>query len=332
MATVSRTTSLPQYQDDYLKDMLISAKEVGQQPITVPDRQIAGLTPGQTEAVRLGYEGVGAYQPMMEAGQTTLGSGVTAIGQGIQTARSGEDLLRRSVGSFDPNAYQQFMDPYMEDVVRQAEKDIRRQEDISRKGLKDRAVAAGAFGGSRAQIAESELARNTADQMARTGAQLRSQGFQQASDRAQRAFENETARQQTAAQLFGALGQGIGSLGAGLGKLGIGQAALGESAQGAQRKDIDTLLNLGGLEQGQAQTELDAARTTALEQQYEPYQRIGFMSDIFRGVPTGQMATVSETAPDPSTFSQLAGLGLGLAGLSQGGMFGEGGIMGLFSG
>jgi|TARA_R100000149_G_C5879287_1_gene143750 hypothetical protein len=322
--------SLPEYQDQYLKDMLASAREVGEQPVTVPDRQIAGLTPGQLEAVRLGYEGVGAYQPLMTEGQETLGSGVRALEQGIQTARSGEDLLRRSVGSFDPNAIQEFMDPYMEDVVRQAEKDIRRQEDISRKGLKDRAVAAGAFGGSRAQIAESELARNTADQMARTGAQLRSQGFQQASDRAQRAFENETARQQSAAQLFGALGQGIGSLGTGMGKLGIGQAALGESAQGAQQRDINTLLGLGGLEQGQAQTELDAARATALEQQYEPYQRIGFMSDVFRGVPTGQMATTTATAPDPSMFSQLAGLGLGIAGLNQGGLFGEGGIMGLF--
>ena len=90
------------------------------------------------------------------------------------------------------------------------------------------------------------------------------------------------------------------------------------------------MLGLGGLEQGQAQTELDAARATALEQQYEPYQRIGFMSDVFRGVPTGQMATTTATAPDPSMFSQLAGLGLGIAGLNQGGLFGEGGIMGLF--
>jgi len=330
MATVTTTTSLPQYQENYLKDMLVSAKEVGQQPITIPDRQVAGLTPGQTEAVRLGYEGVGAYQPMMEAGQATLGSGVTAIGQGIGTTMSGAPLLAQSVGAYDPRSYQAFMDPYMEDVISRAQADIGRQGEIQAQNIGAQAVRGGAFGGSRQAVAEQELARNVMDQQARTGAQLRSQGFQQAQQQAQNAFQNQMARQQTAAQLFGALGQGIGSLGAGLGKLGIGQAALGESAQGAQRKDIDTLLNLGGLEQGQVQTELDAARTTALEQQYEPYQRIGFMSDIFRGVPTGQMATVSETAPDPSRFSQLAGLGLGLAGLSQGGLFGDGGIMGIF--
>jgi hypothetical protein len=120
--------------------------------------------------------------------------------------------------------------------------------------------------------------------------------------------------------LFGQLGQGIGTLGSSLAKTGLSQAALGESAQQAQQRDINALLSLGGLEQQQAQQQLEAARATDLERQYEPYQRISFMSDIFRGVPSTQTTLSSSTAPSPSTLSQVAGLGVGLAGLSQAGL------------
>ena len=43
------------------------------------------------------------------------------------------------------------------------------------------------------------------------------------------------------------------------------------------------------------------------------------MSDIFRGVPSTQTTLTAQTAPSPSTVSQLAGLGVGLAGLGQAG-------------
>jgi len=89
----------------------------------------------------------------------------------------------------------------------------------------------------------------------------------------------------------------------------------------------------GAIEQGiqtaQAQAGFDAARQTQLERQYEPYQRIGFMSDIFRGVPTTSSTIQSQTAPSPSTASQVAGIGMGIAGLSQAGLFGEGGLGGM---
>ena len=65
---------------------------------------------------------------------------------------------------------------------------------------------AGAFGGSRGAIAEAEIGRNVLEQQARTGAQLRSQGFQQAAQQAQQAFEASKQRQQSAAGSIGQLG------------------------------------------------------------------------------------------------------------------------------
>ena len=58
---------------------------------------------------------------------------------------------------------------------------------------KERA-GAGAFGGSRQAIAEGEIIGNVLDQQARTGSQLRSQGFQQDNKLAQQAA-NQQLRQ-----------------------------------------------------------------------------------------------------------------------------------------
>jgi hypothetical protein len=125
----------------------------------------------------------------------------------------------------------------------------------------------------------------------------------------------------TVGQAFGQLGQGLGTLAGGMAKTGLSQAALGESAQAAQQRDINALLSLGGLEQQQAQQQLEAQRATELERQYAPYQQISFMSDIFRGVPSTQQTLTQSTAPSPSAISQVAGLGVGLAGLNQAGLF-----------
>jgi len=167
--------SLPGYQEDYLKDLLATSRSLGETPVNIPATQVAGLTPAQQEAIRLGFSGVGSYAPMMQAGEASLGSGAGAIAQGIGTALSGAPLLAQTTGAYDPRSYQQFMDPYLDEVVSQSMADIQRQGDIAQQGVGARAVQGGAFGGSRQAVAEQELNRNVMDQMARTGAQLRSQ-------------------------------------------------------------------------------------------------------------------------------------------------------------
>jgi hypothetical protein len=237
------------------------------------------MTPLQQQAIQLGA-GIGAYQPMMEAGAATLGQGVSQLG---------------------PQAYQQYMSPYMDEVLGQSLQDLQRQADMERQRIGSAAVQSGAFGGSRQAVAEQELQRNVADAFARQSGALRAQAFESAQGRAQQAGE-----------LFG--------------KLGLQQAAMGEAAQAAQQRDVGMLSQLGGMEQQQQQAELEAQRATSLERQYEPYQRIGFMSDIFRGVPSTTSTLTSETSPSPSMLSQVAGIGTGIAGLQQAGAFSPGGI------
>ena len=127
------------------------------------------------------------------------------------------------------------------------------------------------------------------------------------------------------AQNYGALAQGIGGLGTqfgqlglqtgqALGQLGVQQAGLGELAQLQGQKEQGFLFDLGKQEQAQNQAVLEAQRQSNLQQLYEPYQRLGFLSDIYKGAPSSQSTITATTSPSVSPAQSI--LGLGIAGLS----------------
>jgi len=273
----------------------------------VPRPDIMRFTPAQQQALELGAQGIGLYEPMMEQAEGTLGSGISAFQQGVGGVGG-------TTGAFDPQSYRQFYDPFVEDVIRSTESDIQRQADIERQRIGGAAVQSGAFGGSRQAVAEQELQRNAAQQMADTSARLRSAAFTGAQQQAQGAFENQMARGQTAAQIFGQLGQGIG-------QLGVQQGALGEAAQGAAQRDVNALFNVGALEQAQRQAEYDVQRSGAIEEAYEPFQRFSYMSDIFRGVPSTSQTLASTSVPRPNPVASIFGTAQALSSM-PGGMTG----------
>jgi hypothetical protein len=126
-------------------------------------------------------------------------------------------------------------------------------------------------------------------------------------------------------QLSGQLSQGIGGLGVdygqlglqqgeALGSLGLRQSSLGQLQQELGQKDSGFLFDIGQKQQSQQQAELEASRSTDLQAAYEPYQRLGFLSDIYKGAPSTQMSLTGSTSPSVSTGEKV--LGLGIAGLS----------------
>ena len=237
------------------------------------------------------------FAPQQMAGLSQDQTDAIALGRagigGYQPFMQQASAAAALSGAFNqPGAVAQFMNPFEQAVIDQSMQDIARSGLMQQNQLSAQAAGAGAFGGSRQGIAQQELNRNILDQQARTAAQLRATGFGQAQQAAQQAAQ--TAGQQAAQ--FGTM---------------AGQA----QQFGAQ--DINTLLGLGSLQQGQAQGALDIARQNALAQQALPFQQVGFMSDIFRGVPSLQQTSTATTTPPPSTSSQL--LGLGIAGLGAAG-------------
>jgi hypothetical protein len=330
-----------------------------------PGYQVAGLSDLEKSAIALGQQGVGAFQPYLQgatgqvlAGQQalqqfalpTLQQGQATLAEAQKLAQQTRDvpyeyqgaageLLLGSTGTYDPSInYQQFMNPYTEEVVDQTLQDIADQGALQQQAQAAQAVSRGAFGGSRQGIMDTELAANILEQQARAGGQLRAQGFESARQAGQQAFEQSQARRQGAGQGMGQLGlqygqlaqqdvgqlqnigMGLGSLGTSagglgsqIGSLGLQQAGLGELAQSLGRQDIATLTGLGGLQRQNQQAGLDALRQTRVEQLAAPYQQFGFLSDIYRGTPSSQ-ATVTSTANQPPSTAQQV-LGYGIAGL-----------------
>lgn len=287
-----QTIRLAPFQEQFLADIFASAKALTGEGSQMPfaKQELADLSQGQKQAILNAFSGVGAFQPFLQQGSQ-------AVQQGIMGAQGAD---------YTPTSYQDFMDPYMEDVIAKTQADIADKGRQQQNQAQASAVGSGAFGGSRQAVLQGQIAADTMDQQARTGAQLRSQGFAQAQSAAQQA----AAQQLRQAQLSG--------------QLGVSQAGLGQLGQQMGVQDINTLLGIGGLQQGQAQKQLDVDRANLLAEQALPYQQVGFMSDIFRGVPALQSTYSTTSTPSPSRTSQMLGLGIaGLGAIGSAGGFGN---------
>lgn len=296
-----------------------------------PYLQQAGYTLGDAQTAAGGVMSQAAPYQAEAAG--LMRAGAAGIPSQVSQAQAG---LAGATGAFQPGSVSQFFNPYESAAVQQALQDISRAGQIQQQQLNAQAVGAGAFGGSRQGIQQAELSRAILEQQGRTAGQMRQAGFETAAQRAQQAFEAEQARRMQAAQasgqlglqgseLLSRLGQGIGGLGTqygqlglaqgeALGTLGLRQASLGELLQQMGQREQGFLFDLGKQQQAQQQAELEAQRQSQLQQLYEPYQRVAFLSDIYKGAPSSQQSITGATAPTVSPAQQI--LGLGIAGLS----------------
>jgi hypothetical protein len=309
----------------------------------------AGYTLGDAQTA-LGSVAAGAspYQQesanFFRSGAEALPGVTNAATQGYQQAgQIGMNSAFAGMAGLNPMAAQAYYNPYETQAVQQAMSDIGRQGDIQQQSLAAKAVGAGAFGGSRQGIESQELNRNVLDQQSRTAAQMRQTGYDSAASRALQAAQLTgqlgsmgSQAQQAAAQgmgqigmqgadLYGQLGQGIGNLGTSygqlglqqgeaLGQLGLRQASMGELGQKLGQSEQGFLFDIGKQQQAQQQAEIEAARTSQLQQLYEPYQRVSFLSDIYKGAPSSQQSLTGATTPNISPAQSI--LGLGIAGLS----------------
>ena len=190
--------------------------------------------------------------------------------------------------AYDPMSYQQYMNPYQNEVIAGIESQFDKAQSAA--GLQ--AARTGAFGGGREGIQRAELGR----QRAQTVGQAQAQNYGQAQQQAQQVFQNQMGRYGEGAQQI---------------------AGLGGQQQQQQQADIASLMSSGSVQQQLKQQELDAAYRANLQQLYEPYQRLGFTSDIYQGMPTSAMATSMGTAPGTNPLAQAVGAGITSLGVSQ---------------
>tara|TARA_B100001057_G_scaffold388347_1_gene395752 strand:- start:1853 stop:2683 length:831 start_codon:yes stop_codon:yes gene_type:complete len=219
----------------------------------------------------------------------------SGLGSYMPYLQQAQGAMQQAGAFAQPGAAQQFMNPYEDQVVQRTMSDIQKAGQQQQNQLSSQAANAGAFGGSRFAVGQAALGEANIQEQSRAAANIRQQGYQQA----QQAAQNAAQLQAQQAGMYGTLG---------------GQA----QQMGVQ--DINTMLGIGGLTQQMGQQGLDFARQNTLQQQSEPFQRLGFLSDLFRGVPSAQQTTTT-SSPSPSMGSQL--MGLGIAGLGAYGMYGR---------
>ena len=112
---------------------------------------------------------------------------VTGMGQGTGIAGY-QPFLEQAQEYTGPQAYQQFMSPYQQDVISTTLSEFDRQRQIAQQQIGAGAVNAGAFGGAREGIQQAEFGAQSLQDRAALEAQLRQQGFQQANILAGQAF------------------------------------------------------------------------------------------------------------------------------------------------
>lgn len=210
----------------------------------------------------------------------------TRANQGVyQPSLTNATALNQMAGQQTPNVnLGAYMNPYQQYVTDIAKREAVRQDDISRVGRNQNAVAAGAFGGDRQAIIEAEAQRNLGqrlDDLQLMGGQA---GFQ-------------SALAQLNADREAALRAGDQSLniGAGAQRLGLTDAA--------------AMQTIGAAQEGKTQQNLDVLRQDFLEQRDYPRNLLTWYANLLKGQQT-LGATQTTTQPPPSTASQLGGLGL----------------------
>ena len=263
------------------------------------DRQ-AQFTPLQQQS----FENAGLMQTAPQLGDATAMAGMAGLGA-LNTQYTFNPYQTQQ---FTGANVEQYMNPYMQNVVERQQADAQRQSDIARQSQGAQAARAGAFGGSGDYLMRSQAAGN----LARQTGDIQAKGLQDAYTQAMGQF-NQSQAQNLAGQQLNAQQQ---QFGAGLGLQGLQTAMtgaksladIGQTQYGQNLGLLDVQNRFGAQQQQQVQNQLNTEYQDFLNYQNYPYKQLGFMSDMIRGLPLTQQSQTMYQQP-PSMVSQVAGLG-----------------------
>jgi len=250
-------SSLSNWAGDYVTDMLGKGQALANQPYQA---YTGPLSAGQSTAQQAAFQGVGNLSVPTEQ----MGAA------GFQPQK------------FTAQAAQDYMNPYLQAALDPQIEEARRQAQITRLGDANRLTQAGAYGGSRQAIMESELNRSLGQNLAN----ITGQGYQTAYDKAMQQFNTEQSAAQQAQNLTNQYGL---------------QALQNQANLGAQERAI--------------QAEGIAADIAQFEEERDfPYKQTQYQQSLLQGLP---LAAQSYSYAKPSQLSELLGGSGGLMGLLQ---------------
>jgi hypothetical protein len=182
-------------------------------------------------------------------------------------------------GSFtDPGVAQQYMNPYVMSALQPQMDEMRRQSMISREGQNSDLSKAGAFGGSRQAVMNTEMDRNLQDQLAQT----LNQGYLDSYNLGANQFNTEQN---------------------------LGMQATGQNQQyGLQALGAQT--QAGDIQRNIEQQGVEADRQQFEQERDFPFQQVQYMQSLLQNLP---LAAQSYSYTQPSGLSQVMGATGGIA-------------------
>jgi len=187
--TVRRSPVIEAAQENYI-DLL--TQQVGRAPGSIGVPTLAELGPqvaGQNILTQAAQQQAATQAGL---GQLQFDATGAVTGAGTGTGVAGyQPFLDQAEAYSGPQAFQQFMSPYQQQVIDTTLTEFDRQTAMGVPQLAANAIQAGAFGGGREGIAQAEYANTAARNRAALQAQLLGQGFTQANQLAGNAFEQQ---------------------------------------------------------------------------------------------------------------------------------------------
>ena len=267
--------TLSNYAGPYVTDMLAKGAALSDMPY-----QAYGgpLTAGSSALQDQAFTGYGALDTSPTTGLGSFSamgapaipnfSGVAGVGQ----PNPAMGTFVPQGGPSQPNIAAQYMNPYLQAALDPQLREARREADISRIADASRLTKAGAFGGSRQAIMESEGRRN----LGQLQSDITAKGYADAFDRARSQFNTEEDRRIAA-------------------------------EQDDRRYGLDSLAAMERA--GARQREIEQEGITADYLQFEkerkyPYEQLAFQQSLLSGLP---LTARQESYIEPSGFSSGAG-------------------------
>jgi hypothetical protein len=250
-SVTGQTESLANWAGPYVTEMLGRGWGLASQPYQA---YTGPLTAGASNLQQQAFSGIGSLQmPTQQQMQFTP----TQFSGGIA---------------------QQYMNPYLQASLEPQIAEARRQAEIQRIANAGRLAQAGAFGGSRQAVMESEGNRNLLSNLAN----ITGQGYKSAFDIGQQQFNTEQDRQRAAAQQAADLGF----------------------------KTIGTQAELGGLQRGIESEGIKADIAQFEQERLDPYNQVKFMQSLLQGMPVqAQSYTYSSPTASQAFAGGAAGVG-----------------------
>jgi hypothetical protein len=235
---------------------------------------------------------LGKGQAIANAPQQVYGGPLTAGAAPLQQqafagisglAQQGFTPTQFSGGTFGQEQAQQYMDPYIQSALNPQLAEMGRQAEITRMGDAGRLVKAGAFGGSRQAVMESEGNKN----LLSAQTQAIGSGYQTAYDKAMVQYNADQGRSMEAQKAT--------------------EASRTYSADYGL-KSLQDLSSMGATQRNIAGEGIAADKAQFEEQRDYPAKMAQFQKDLMTGLPITTSATTANTTGVSDLMTQISGL------------------------